>query len=256
MGLSKLVKSLLLFALLLYFVFLVVARTPATWGAWAVHQAAPNVWLTGVSGTLWDGRASGGAVVVGNQTLALTNVTWNLKPLSLLALKACAEVHGNLLDQPAAGIFCASPGNVLEARDVQLSAPMAVIGAQFNLNIGGQVSTQLQHLRVDDQQIQELAGNISWRDARWNNGERWISLGSYAAKLTPNEQGGVHADIFELDGPFKVNLAGDLVAGREPSLKGTVAASPEAPEQITSALEFVGQPMEDGSFRVAWPPGT
>ena len=253
---SKLVKSLLLFALIIYFVFLVVARTPASWGAWAVHKAVPEVWLTGVTGTVWDGRAGGGAVLLGDQALPLENLHWQLKPWSLLSLKLCAEVNLQLMGQPASGIFCGAPGNRLSARNVQLSGPMALASETLVLPLAGLASIQLQNLRMKGERVEALEGNFSWRDARWHNSENWVSLGAFAAKLSANEQGGVQAQIFDLDGPFTVDLTGNYVLHQQPSLTGTVAASPEAPEQIRSALQFVGVPMDDGSFRIAWPPGT
>jgi general secretion pathway protein N len=253
---GKFVKPLVVLALVAYLIFLVVARTPATWGAWAVHKALPNVWLTGVSGTIWDGRAGNGAAMVGDQALPLENLRWQIQPWSLLSMRICANVNAEILSQPASGVFCGAPGDRLVARNVQLSGPMAVAAEALNIPLSGLTSLQLQTLRVKSQRIEELEGNLSWRDARWHNGESWVALGAFAAKLSPNEQGGVQAQIFDLDGPFTVDLVANLVLNQEPRVQGTVAAAPEAPEQIRSALEFVGVPQDDGSFRIAWPPGT
>ncbi len=253
---SRFVKLLVVLALVAYLIFLIVARTPATWGAWALHRAVPDVWLAGVNGTLWEGNASSGAAMVGDQALPLENLRWQLKPWSLLSLRLCADVQADILGQPASGIFCGAPGDRLIARQVQLNAPMAVVAEALNVPLSGQVSLQLQVLKAKGQRIEELEGNLSWRDARWHNGESWVAVGAFAAKLSPNEQGGVAAQIFDLDGPFTVDLTANLALDQEPQVQGTVAAAPEAPEQIASALQFVGVPQEDGSFRVAWPPGT
>lgn len=252
----RLLKILLIFILVLYFLYLVVAQVPASWAVWAVHRATPDVRLTGISGTLWEGRAAGGTALLGGQFVPLENLRWQVNPWALLTLNACALVEVDIMGQPASGNVCGAPDKVITARDVQISAPMALIGDWAQLQLGGLASLQLQDLRLKGQLVETLQGNFSWRDARWSNGDRWFGLGAYAARLSANEQGGVHAEIFELDGPFKVQLAGDFLPGREPVIKGTVVPSDEAPVPIRDALQFVGEPVEGGGFRVAWPPGT
>jgi general secretion pathway protein N len=252
----RLAKILLVAVLGLYFLFLLLAQAPAAWGVWALHRAVPDVRLTGVSGTIWDGRAVGGTIAAGQKLVPVDDLRWQVNPWALMSLNACATVEAQVVNQPASGAVCAAPGNVIHAHNVQLSAPMALVGDWFNVNVGGLASLQLQELRLKEQSVLELEGNLSWRDARWRDGERSYSLGAFAAKLTENPQGGVHADIFELDGPFKVDLSADFVIGQEPVVQGTVNPSPKAPAPIREAIQFVGEPIEGGGFRLAWPPGT
>lgn len=253
---SRFVKSLFIVVLIIYLLFLIIARVPASWGAWAAHKAVPQIWLTAVEGTIWHGRAGGGAVALGDQIVPIERLQWKMKPWRLLTLNICAEVDAEMLQQPASGVFCQAPGNVLSARNVDLTAPMGLINQWLTVQLSGLASVQLESLRMKEQRVQSLDGNFSWRDARWHNSERWVPLGAFAADLTGNDKGGLHFKLFDLDGPFKVDLTGDLVLNEEPTLRGTVAPSAQAPSQITQALEFVGEPMDDGSFRIAWPPGT
>lgn len=253
---SKFTKTLLFIGLILCFLFLVIARVPATWGAWAVHQAAPDVWLTGVSGTLWQGRASGGTVLLGGKAIPVEDLRWRLQPGALLGFRACAEVQARVLDQPASGVFCGTTGEQLIARDVQLNVPMAFVSQWLDPDFAGVASVQLENLRTQGQRVQALQGNLSWPDARWHDGERWVSLGTFAASLQENDNGGIHAEIFDLDGPFKLQLTGDFVLHQEPVIKGHVTASEQAPQQIRELLVFIGEPMDDGSVRIAWPPGS
>lgn len=253
---SKVIKTTLILLLVLYFLFLVIARVPAAWAVWAVHRATPDVRLTGVSGTLWEGRATGGTAMVNGQFLPLEDVRWKVNPWTLMGLNACAAVELDVLAQPASGTVCGRPGGVITAQDLQLSAPMAIVGNWVQLPLGGLASLQIQELRLQNERVEALQGNLSWRDARWNDGDRWFSLGAFAAKLTANAQGGVHANIFELDGPFDVDLAGDFVPGQEPAIQGTVVPTADAPAPIRDAIQFVGEPLDGGGYRLAWPPGT
>lgn len=253
---SKFSKTLVIIALILLFVVLVAARIPARWGVWALHHATPAVRLMGISGTIWEGRAVGGTLIVGNQRVPVENLRWDVNPWTLLGLKVCAHVEAQVMAQPASGDVCGAPGNTFTATNTQVSAPMALMNQWTGLKLAGQASLQLQTLRMQDQRVEEMQGNLSWRDARWNDGERWIPLGAFAAKLSEGSEGGVAAEMFELDGPFKLQLTGNFVVGKEPVIKGVVTPSEQAPAQISEALQFVGEPVEGGGFRVAWPPGT
>ena len=59
---ERLAKLVFFIGLLVYFLVTVVARTPAEWGAWVAIKSVPGLSLTGVSGTLWSGRAGSAQV--------------------------------------------------------------------------------------------------------------------------------------------------------------------------------------------------
>jgi general secretion pathway protein N len=253
---SGFLKTLFILSLVIYFLFLLLARVPATWAAWAVQENVPGVWLTGVSGTLWDGRAKGGTLVVGEQKLPVENLRWQVHPWRLLGLRGCADITAEVMGQPASGTVCGAPGNRVTAENVQLSAPMAIVSKWLGVRLAGPVSMQLREVRAQGERIQALSGNISWRDARWHDGEQWANLGAFAADLSANDQGGIGARIFDLDGPFSLDLIGNFVLHQEPVVQGTIAATDSAPQQLRELLQLLGQPQDDGRYRVAWPPGT
>ena len=97
---SKLLKTLFILVLVGVFLVIVVSRTPAAWAAWGIHKVAPNVWFTGVSGTLWKGQAASAQVDLGSDSIALGEMKWKLKPLSLLILSPCMAVSYTHLTLP------------------------------------------------------------------------------------------------------------------------------------------------------------
>ncbi len=197
----------IVFAALLWLAF-VVARIPATWGAWLITNSG-EVGLSGVSGTLWQGRAGMASIHIDGQNYSLGELTWQLRPLSLLRLNPCARITTDLERQQIDGTACASAGGRLTLRDTRINAPATLVqGIAPNTRLDGQLSAHINQLQLREQRLQALDGNLSWTNARLHNGQNWLTLGSFAAELSPTEEGHILANIFSLDGP--IDLAGTV----------------------------------------------
>lgn len=250
---ERLAKLLFVILLLVYFVIVVALRTPAQWGAWAAVQSVPNLTLTGVSGSLWSGKAATAQVRVGSDVLDLGTVSWSLDGLSLLALKVCLDIDS----QNARGQVCRSlTGKNTVRQAVVDQLPVKLLNPMVGAQLGGAGSVTIQQGRfTDDGRIERLEGNVTWQNARVNVGTGWFALGSYAADIKNNENGGIAGNVFDIDGDFTVQLQGEYTPGQQPQLNGTVRPKEGAERPLVDALSIFTETLEDGSFRVTWPMG-
>lgn len=206
-------------ALVLWLIF-VVSQIPAVWGAYAMTRSG-QLALSGVSGTLWSGRASLASFKADGIDYSLGQLYWKLKPWSLLTLNPCADIVTELDRQHIEGEVCAGIGGSLVLRDATISAPAALLQPTLPLSIDGNLSASIVLMEVQGDYLQELRGNLSWTAAQIHNGNNWMALGSYAAQLADDDRGGIVADVFQLDGPADIALQVKLLAGGGGAVSGT-----------------------------------
>lgn len=254
-NMPKYLKTLFIFSAALYCLILILVQTPAAWGAWFIHQVSPNVWLTGVSGTLWSGRAANAQMQIEQQSIPLGVFEWRIQPWSLLLLKPCTYFTSGIAQQSARGVVCSRLNGAIEGRDLQVEAPLATANAWLPIKVSGQASIQLRKVLIHQQQIKRLEGDISWSNASWNNSKTWVSLGAFAARLASpkNSDSGPTAEIFDLAGPLKIALNAELKPNREWVVSGEITPGPQAPSEIKQALEIAGEARENGAYYIAWP---
>lgn len=209
LGLNK--TGWIILAVILWLVF-VISKTPAVWGAYAMTRGG-QIALSGVSGTLWSGRASLASFKVDQVDYSLGQVSWTLNPWSLLTLSPCADIKTELDRQEIEGEVCAGLGGTLKLYNTTISAPASLLQPRLPLPIEGQFSARIEELQVQGDYLRKLQGNLSWTGARIHNGNNWMSLGSYAAELRDDSEGGIIAQVFHLDGPVDIDLQVKLAAG-------------------------------------------
>jgi general secretion pathway protein N len=205
------------------FLVFVISNIPAIWGAYLLTRGT-GVALSGVTGTLWNGRASLASVRTSNQEYSLGQLNWSLNPLSLLTLSPCAQVTTKLPMQQFDGEICAGSGGVIKMRNADVSLPVALLQANIPVPIQGQFSSHIDTLELRGNVLLKLKGNFTWNGARVNTGNSWLDIGSYAAELSDNGNNGVSAKFFQLSGPVDVNLQIELAAPSGGTVKGELAA--------------------------------
>lgn len=242
--------------LTIYFFCLVAAKAPAAWAVWIASQAAPGLWMNGTQGTIWRGKASAAQFqIAGFEPLALGNVEWRLSPWSLLSMNPCLQFSTSLPRQNMSGEVCQRLGGQSKLRNLLLDAPITNLKAFLPVELSGDVSIQIiQASFASNGDIKRLDARFSWQRARAFFDGTWLGLGSFAGTAEQNGSGGAKAELFDLEGPFKVALDGELNNYREGwKLQGTIAPQQNAPQLIVQGLQILGEDMGDGSFRVQWP---
>lgn len=248
----RLLKLVFIIVLVFLFFGLVIARTPAEWGAWAVHRAAPQVVLSGVTGTLWSGRAASAQVIIEDQSLDLGTLNWTLNRLPLLTSRACMRLESFRLNGDVChGIFS---GNTTVRQMTLDEIPASLLDRHVYAQMAGTASLTLQKAVINAQgNVRELDGNLVWLGARVNYGEGWLNMGSYVAEFTENNNGGARVLFTDTDGDFEVNLTGDYTPGGDPAIQGYVKPRPTAAAMIVNALSFMAEADDSGAYRLAWP---
>lgn len=252
---GKFSKLILILALLVYLLYLIAARTPATWAAYMIQQALPNASLTSVSGTLWRGKAGSVQVDMGPSTIPLGKLEWSLNPWSLLTLSPCLNFETELPGQRLKGEYCAALGGNSEINDLNIDAPVSAIQGLLPIEASGSVSLSVRHARFDSAaKIERFDGKFSTQNARVNVEGSWYTLGAVAAQVEADGDGGLQAKIFDLQSPYGLDLSGQWNAqAKFWRVQGTVAPSAAAPGVVKEVLMAIGEEEQDGVYKVQWP---
>ena len=207
---------------LVCFVYFLLTSIPAQWGGYLLTRGS-GLALSGVTGSLWNGRASLASVNVSGTDYSLGPLTWKINIFSLLSFKPCAYMTTRMDNQSFAGDVC-SNGSSVQLHNADIELPAAWIQRQLPFPVNGQLSMHLEDFSLRGDVLLDLKGKLSWNGAQVNNGASWIDLGSLAADFVDNGSNGIKAEVFELSGPVTVDLAVELTAPSGGRILGTLTA--------------------------------
>ncbi|MEZ5440889.1 MAG: type II secretion system protein N [Lysobacterales bacterium] len=230
---------LLLLALLLVGVW----TLPASLAYRLIADRLQDVAAAGLSGTLWEGRASS-LLVKGRDWGQLD---WRLQRWPLLQgrTEVTATLKGTGLDLN--GQIDRAADRALQLRQVAGQLDAAWLGPALGLPLfipTGQIELALPLLQVDAEgRPQAVDGQAIWRNAGFTGITR-ASLGELL--LTLQGSGGVIDGQISHRGQADLRVEGDLqMRGQQYRLTVRLWPDPSQPELI-NALQWVGQPMADG----------
>lgn len=249
---SKSTKIFFVLGLGLYFLYHVLANIPATLLAATVHNSVPVVWLNGVEGTVWNGRAGSAQVDVKPHELPLGTVRWQLKPLSLLALSPCAVFDAKQPGQTFTGELCHSATGTSTVKNATADGSMALLNSLVNTELRGAGSLEVQRAEFNKNQVRQLSAQLTWQNARIFVVDEWLSLGTIAAKLKENGQGGISAEIYDVDAPMKMSVMANWMPEDGWTAEGTVIPNKLTPQKIVQGLQLFGEEIEPGTYKFAW----
>lgn len=250
---EKLAKFLFFVFLLVYFTVTVVSQTPAKVAANMVLQQAPGLSLSGVSGTVWSGKAGAAKVQIGADTLDLGGLSWDLDVWSLLGFKVCSDLKSQLIQ----GHVCRNLTGENALSQVMVdNIPASMFNNLVGAQLGGTASATIQNAIVTDQgKFKALQGNLTWMRARGNGGGGWFPLGSFGADVTDNGDGGIRGTIIDIDGEFEIKMEASYNFDGQPRVNGTIKPRANAPQALVDTLGVFTQALDDGSYRLEWPIG-
>ncbi|WP_086934056.1 type II secretion system protein N [Agarilytica rhodophyticola] len=258
---SRVFKPLFIVSLVIYFFYLVISKAPASIAAWAIHQAAPNVWLMSTQGTLWHGRAGSAQVDLGHKTMPLGQVNWSLNPLSLLILRPCLSFETQVPGQLISGSLCQSPFGSISLSDVNLDMPASTISNLLPVEKTlGQISLQIIDADlsgvtkgVDQMSINQLDARFSWQNAGVFVEQNWFTLGSFGGQVQADGEGGINAKVTDIEGPYGVDLNVGWTPGAQNSrIDGKITPREGASGQVVQAIQLIGEEVEKGTYQVSW----
>ena len=244
----------LIVAAVVYLLYLIVANIPASWVANAVHKAAPNVWLSSVSGTAWNGYARGAQLDVGGSQIPMGSFRWKLKPLSLFLLSPCVEFDSELAGRPFEGTLCQSITGAQSVSDLAIELPLEFVADMVKLPMSGQASLDIAKAKIKGNQVKALDARLSVSNVRIRPARNWMTLGSYGAVMTETDTGAVGAQIIDTDAVFGVQLNAEWTIGSEDVIaNGTIATTASSPPDAVSAIQIVGEEKQPGVYTIQWP---
>ncbi len=237
-------RRLIAFLLILVVIAVIVAATfPAAtayryWGDWL-----GVIKLSGITGTVWDGRASS-AQVFGQEIGA---ATWNVHPPALL--QGVVDAHVNV-----DGGAVTAAGDVQRMSDgtFQISGGTFHFPASFaapaldipTLNLLGDIDGKLDRGRLQGILLSDASGTMRWNHAAVS-GAAQAPLGDLEATFTSAADGSIHGTARDLGGPLQLNGTFNVSAGSF-DVDAHLAARDGNP-QVAEALRYIGQPEADGT---------
>jgi general secretion pathway protein N len=203
----------------------------------------PGVTLSGVSGTIWKGRAQ--AVRSGN--LHVGSVEWDLSILALFTGKLGADVKITRSDGFAQASIAVSGARVT-MRGVNASLPLSSLPP--NLVRGGWTGTatlRLPQLALENAWPVALTGTIEIVDLV-GPADRPATLGGYKVVFPETAAAdGLKGALSDTGGgPLAVNGTVDIKKDRSYLVSGLIATRPGAPSDMSRTLEILGEPDAQG----------
>lgn len=246
---NKFVKTLLGAFLLVYFLVAVISRAPAELAASVIHKAVPNLWLMGVQGSVWQGTAKGAQLDLPGYSLPLGSVNWKLSGLSLLLLNPCVIFETRDGAALISGEACRSIMGKTSLEDINIDGEISPLTEVINIPVSGLGSVQIAHAEMDGNTVEKMEARVSWQNGSINPGTGWLSVGSYGATVMENGEGGISAEIFDVDAPLKAQLVANLNIDQW-QINGAVTPSDNAPQLIKDGIQLIGEEIESGTYNI------
>ena len=214
------------------FMTLLLSQIPAR----AISRVLPDdVTLTGISGTIWSGRAARAWVEIDQQPLMLGRVQWRLQPWRILwgAPLSLSSVWGQ--QSLRAQLSYRLDGSIV-LQDAAFTVNTQLFKAFFPLYLGGALSGEFAQIAIDEGHVVNAEGVVRLRRGVWTARSGNIPLGDYQIDFSSADTAGAGTI-----GALKT-IAGSL------ELSGNLSAT------LTNyqiAVEATGPVARDGSFRQA-----
>jgi hypothetical protein len=222
-------------------VLFIAVLAPAKLLAVALQQHYPDVRISSVSGTLWRGRAYGVAADLHGHGMSLSNLSWRLHPMSLLILSPRVDLEGELGRQTYSARLTRQLGGRWLVEDLKAILPAQLLSHSIGLPLSGEISAEVAELAISNNGITELEGRIVLQQAAINEGASWSQLGSFAAELAPNADGGLVVTVFDLGGAVELNTTVFVEMDGSYRMDGVVAVRDAGNSVLQHWLPMVGE---------------
>ncbi len=205
----------------------------------------PGVTLSGVSGTLWKGRAQ----AVRSGALHVGSVEWNLDILRLFTGRVGADIKVTRSDGFAQASISSGAGAAVTLRGLNASLPMGTLPP--SVAPGGWTGTltlKFAELTLANSWPVVANGTVEVTDLV-GPANRPAALGGY--KIIFPAEGADAADgltgaLSDIGGPLAVNGTVQLKKDRSYLVNAMIATRPGAPSDMTRTLEILGAPDTQG----------
>lgn len=235
------IGKLVAFGVLVLFIGL-VAKFPARV---ALALAPDDVLVSGISGTIWHGRA-GGLLVSG---IYLRNVEWQSSPLSLLTGRLKLSISATPANGFVESDVSLGVSGALRLEDLSAALPLSILADAINVpGLAGSASLQFAELAFADGVPTSADGTLDIANLLIP-GLTNDDLGGYRLEFS-NFEDGVIASIEDTDGVVDVAGTVNLGADGAYSLLAQLSAKQQAPASLARQIEFLPDGTAQGQHEL------
>lgn len=233
-----------------FYLFFLAWRLPADlcWRWWASRPeaAAVRLQVEGIEGA-WSG---GRVAVLQSGAVRLTGLTWDFRPLGLLAGRLKFALSANLQGSaPVAATLAVGPRSQ-ELRNFRGLIPAGPLGEALlpGLGLAGSLESRNLELTVEQGRLVAAGGDLSWLEAGMSFPEP-VTLGDLDLHLA-NESGMILATLKDRGGPLQVNVLATIRPDGNYELTGELLPRERLTPELTSLMRFFGPATADGRVRL------
>jgi general secretion pathway protein N len=236
-----------------YFAFTLSSFPAATAYRWF---APAGVRLAGIEGTLWSGRAAGGAV----DELALHDVRWRVSAWQLLLGRIAADLRAQLDDGFVTAQVKATRRRV-QLSDVRASTSLPTLRNVLPLaGMSGAASLRLSTVDLDVAKAwpTKIVGELTLAQLETvplisaGPRGRLVPLGNFIVRFVDGA-GGINATINDTGGPLEVSGTLALDAGRAYKINARIKPRADAPQELVDGLNAItADPDAEGRRPLTW----
>ena len=242
----RVVKVKLRYALSLVvvvFIGSVLVNTPA--GLLVRPLAQQHVYLEGVSGSVWRGKAQNMSARANGEVITWGQVEWQLSPLSLLSLSPVVAFSTELGSQWMQAKITVNSLESIELSNVQGRIPAAIVRLFAPLSVDGAFEFNFPSLKWSQSRgVLALDGALRWVDAVWQTHTDRVRLGTYELALTSEGQD-ITGSVTTVQGA--VQASGDLRAkAQNYEVDLLIEPSGPAEQRLRENLSLIAQPEGSG----------
>lgn len=235
----------IIFIGLLSFLLAALWQLPLSFAKPYAEKMVAGLKLTGVSGTVWNGKAQNLTINDNN----LGHIDWKVKPLqslTSLSLKSTFNLSGKQIS--ANGIAAVTPSKKLIIDNTTFNVDASYLNAyQKHAKLTGDIKGTINHTELDlDSKVKKLPildAIIDWKQATVSSLLLNLSAGDYHIVITPDSEGLLITPSskeapLEING--KINLSNDWLLQPNIKLKSN-------DQRISGMLKLAGKTQADGS---------
>lgn len=250
-------------ALLLVLVFTlawIVVLAPATVVARLLPANAPLV-AQGITGTMWSGNVAQLALTEGGQMLVQGQLSWRVRPLSLLRLLPCMDIAFADRALPTAaqgtvsGTACVSAVGDLTLRDVSFELPARYFLRSADLRLGGEITGLLTTLGWQAGRLTALDGQGLWSNARVVSDDLSLSLQTLPFDFRRDSDSSL---VVQMDNgdllaqqtatPLHVSLQSTVSLDGSFHTRANLTVQSQTPASVIELLDLLADPQGAGRY--------
>jgi general secretion pathway protein N len=204
--------------------------------------------LRGLSGTVWDGTASGVLIRLPQGYFQLGTLEWSLHPLSLLTLAPHLTLNTEWGRQTLAAEVIVQNSQDIDVLNLEAQVAANLLGRFAPVAVGGLFSLQAELLQVRDGMPFGGEGRLVWQDAGWNSPRGLVPLGTFALDFQQPEGDALQGQIVTLSGPMQATGSLQLHQ-RHYEVDVLLSSEVALDAQVQQMLSLIAQP-EGVGFRL------